>query len=47
MASSKLDGIGHALSKIELHTTPKSCMQQSFKGDQMSNNENKYEYVKF
>ena len=29
VASSKLDGIGHALSKIALHEAPKSCIQQS------------------
>ena len=29
--SNKLGGIGHVVSEIELHTTPKGCRQQSFK----------------
>ena len=31
VVSSKLDGIGHVLSKTELFTAPKSCVQQRFK----------------
>ena len=32
VVSSKLYGLGHVLSKIELYTTPTSCMQQCFMG---------------
>ena len=31
VSSNKLNGIGHALSEIEFHETPKSFIEQSFK----------------